>query len=353
MWTAALALTAMLGFTAEPTLKIGSLAPKLQTGKWIQGEPVKNFEKDKVYIVEFWATWCGPCKVSIPHLNEIYTKFKDKGLIAIGQDCWEQDESLVQPFVKSMGDKMTYRVALDDKSGSEKGKMAESWMDAAGQDGIPTAFVVDQNGIIAWIGHPMELPEKLIEEVLAGKFDVKKAAADYEMQHKNQAKVQELAAELSKAVQQKDWTEAMAKVDEIAKLVPESQRTGLDMTRFRILAAKGDYTAAYKLAERISDENKSDARIQNALAWEIATDSGLEKRDLNLAEKIAMRANDAAEGKDPDVLDTLARVQFVNDKKADAVASQQKAVDVAEDGLKPALRKTLDSYKKGELPKED
>src|SRR6266700_1142360 len=123
---------------AEASLKVGDPAPKLQVAKWVQGEPVKEFEKGKAYIVEFWATWCGPCRVSIPHLNETHSKFKDKGLIVIGQDCWETDESKVQPFVKKMDDKMTYRVALDDKEGNEKGKMATTWMEAAGQSGIPS-----------------------------------------------------------------------------------------------------------------------------------------------------------------------------------------------------------------------
>src|SRR5512141_3466891 len=119
---------AMLSSAGAASLKVGDPAPKLQVGKWVQGSPVKSFEKDKAYIVEFWATWCGPCRVSIPHLNETYQKYKDKGLVVIGQDCWERDESLVAPFVEKMGDKMTYRVALDDKEGSERGKMAETWM---------------------------------------------------------------------------------------------------------------------------------------------------------------------------------------------------------------------------------
>jgi thiol-disulfide isomerase/thioredoxin len=162
---------------AEPTLKVGDPAPKLQTGKWVQGEPVKDFEKGKAYIVEFWATWCGPCRASIPHLNETYEKFKDKGLIVIGQNCWERDESEVAPFVKKMGDKMTYRVALDDKTSAKDGQMAKTWMEAAGRDGIPSAFLVDTKGVIAWIGHPMELKEQVIEDVLAGKYDAHKAVA--------------------------------------------------------------------------------------------------------------------------------------------------------------------------------
>ena len=170
--TAALfALTAGMTFTlvAGSTLKVGDPAPKLQTGKWVQGDPVKDFAKGKAYIVEFWATWCPPCRASIPHLNETYNKFKDKGLVVIGQDCYEKDETLVAPFVKKMGDKMTYRVALDDKSSDSKGQMAKTWMEAAGRNGIPSAFLVNTKGIVAWIGHPMELKEETIEDALAGK----------------------------------------------------------------------------------------------------------------------------------------------------------------------------------------
>jgi thiol-disulfide isomerase/thioredoxin len=168
---ALLALTVGMtfGLTAAPTLKVGDPAPKLQTGKWVQGEPVKDLAKGKAYVVEFWATWCGPCRASIPHLNETYNKFKDKGLIVIGQNCWERDDSLVEPFVKKMGDKMTYRVALDDKSSDKAGEMAKTWMEAAGRNGIPSAFLVNTKGVIAWIGHPMALKEDTIEDALAGK----------------------------------------------------------------------------------------------------------------------------------------------------------------------------------------
>ena len=175
---ALLAVTAGLTFTlaAGPTLKVGDPAPKLQTGKWVQGDPVKNFEKGKAYIVEFWATWCPPCRTSIPHLNEVHKEFKDKGLIVIGQNVSERDDSGVASFVKKMGDKMTYRVALDDKTSDKDGQMSKTWMEAAGQNGIPCAFLVDTKGVIAWIGHPMQLKEQVIESVLSGKSPVSKGA---------------------------------------------------------------------------------------------------------------------------------------------------------------------------------
>ena len=352
-WAAWAILAAGAAFAAEPTLKVGDPAPKLQTGKWVQGDRVKEFQPGKSYLVEFWATWCGPCRVSIPHLNEIHNKYKDKGLVVIGQDCWETDESLVEPFVKTMGDKMTYRVALDDKEGHEKGKMAETWMTAAALDGIPSAFLVDPKGLVAWIGHPMQLKEKVIEDVLAGKWDVQKAAADYVKQQKNQAQLRVLWGDLNGAMQKKNWDAASAKLDEAEKLLPEDQRDGLGLMRFNVLIGRKDYAAAYKLAGQLSDDHKDDALLQNQLAWQIATDETIEQRDLALAETFAVRANEAARSENAGVLDTLARVLFMRDKKDQAIDLQEKAVKLADGDLKTNLQRSLDSYRKGELPKSE
>jgi len=365
-WTVfLLALTsfAASALAVTPTLKIGDPAPKLQNGQYVQGDPVKEFEPGKAYIVEFWATWCGPCKASIPHLNDIYTKYKDKGLVVIGQDCWERDDKLVAPFIKTMGDTMTYRIALDDKSAGKPGKMAETWMEAAGQNGIPTAFLIDQKGLVAWIGHPMLLEEKqdIIDQVLAGKYDVAKAAADYAKELVAQAEQEKKAAPLesklkdvSKAMQEKKWDEALEDLAAAEKLVPENQRSdmavNLDMNRFTILIRKKDYPAAYKLALKISDAHKDNAMVENLLAWQIITDKTIEKPDLDVAKTLADRANEAAKGKDGGIMDTQARVLFMKGQKEEAIAVETKAVAIADADMKQSLQSSLDSYKKGVLP---
>jgi thiol-disulfide isomerase/thioredoxin len=346
-------LAALVGLTfsgyAANSLKIGDSAPKLQVGQWIQGDPVKEFTTGKVYVVEFWATWCGPCKASIPHLNALYQQYKDK-VTVIGQDVSERDESGVAAFVKKMGTNMTYRVALDDKSKDPGGAMNTTWMEAAGQNGIPTAFIVNQQGRIAWIGHPMEMTEKLWDDVLSGHYDVAKAAADYEKANADQERMQQLEMKLRAAVQSEKWDEANAALDEIEKVDPENA-TSVQVMRFQILLAQKKYDDAYKLAQSTSDAHLDELPVQATLAHTIISQPGLEKRDTALAEKLAERANKASAGKEPVVLELLARAQFMNGKKKDAITTEQKALDAAEPGEQAdVIKNNLKSYQDGKLP---
>ncbi len=341
----------------EAKLTIGDPAPKLQVARWVQGEPVGELKPGTVYIVEFWATWCGPCRDSIPHLNDLWLKFKDRGVVVIGQDVREQNEDKVEAFVKKMGDRMTYRVALDDKSQAKPelgkppgGYMADHWMKAAEQRGIPTAFVVNQAGRIAWIGHPMGLNEQLLMEILTDKFDMATYAREYEKQHQEQKQYLDLLDKLIRAERGKDWDVAAAALDEIMRVRPNEQ-VGFASHRLLILFGQRKYNDAYKFAKAFSDNHPTDVCRQNMLAWTIATQESLEPRLLALAEKIAGRANQAAHGKVPYVLDTLARIQFRNGKTNEAVVTGQKAADLATDEEeKNFYRKCLADYQQGKLP---
>lgn len=141
---------------AEVTLKEGSAAPAIQMTEWIKGSPVTGFERGKVYIVEFWATWCPPCRESIPHLTELQKKHKNVltviGVAGSERKGKEGDDRLtkLRDFVKKQGDKMDYTIGFDADR-----KMVNSWMKPAGQNGIPCSFIVGADGKIAWIGNPL------------------------------------------------------------------------------------------------------------------------------------------------------------------------------------------------------
>ncbi len=140
--------TGAQGPDPEATLKVGDTAPKLEVAEWVKGDEVK-FEPGKVYVVEFWATWCPPCRKSIPHLTELQEKYKDRQVTIIGVTM--EESGTVKPFVEKQAEKMVYTVAID-----AEGKTSKAYMDAVGARGIPHAFVIDKEGKLAWHGHPMD-----------------------------------------------------------------------------------------------------------------------------------------------------------------------------------------------------
>ena len=330
------------------TLNIGDPAPPLQFSQWVQGDPVRTFDRQHVYLVEFWATWCVPCRSSIPRLNDFWRKFKDHDLVVIGADISEPDDHAVPAFLAKMGDQLTYPVALDDKSQDKNGAMAAHWMQAAGLNGIPTAFVVDRQGRIAWIGHPLALQESAIAQILAGQFDVTAYAREYARQQEALERRQELSQRLHQALAGKDWAAADDALTGLEKLLPAD--AGYQLARVQIQLGRKDYAGACKHAAEASDAHPDNVNLQNGLAWMLAVTKGVDPAGLALAEKIALRANTAAQGKNSQVLDTLARAQFLNGHTSEAAASERKAVALAPEQEKTFLKRVLTDYQVGLLP---
>jgi len=287
---------------ASPWDKLGKPAAPLTGLQWIKGGPVE-MKKGSVYVVEFWATWCPPCRTSIPHLTELQHQFKDRGVTIIGVS--KETADIVTPFVEEeTAGKMDYTVAID----SEK-RVYKGYMDAFGVGGIPHAFIVGKDGNLLWHGHPMAGMDGVLEEVVAGQFDYvayakKKAAEDKERAH-------------------------------VLKLYKDYFAT-----------VSTDGSEAAKIGLQLVD-GSDNAMMLNALAWKILTDVPENDRDLELARQAAAKAVKLTEEKNPSVLDTYALALYELGKKyvGQAVAYQTRAVELTNDERSQAsLKKALDRY---------
>ena len=94
--------------------------------------------RGKVVILDFWATWCGPCKATIPEMNKLYKKYQDKGVVILGISMDEDGWDVVNPFLTKVN--FEYPVLLSEP---DKMKGYEDRLDA-----LPTAIIIDKEGKI-------------------------------------------------------------------------------------------------------------------------------------------------------------------------------------------------------------
>lgn len=319
---------------AQPRLKIGDPAPSLEIESWIKGEPVTEFRSGHVYVVEFWATWCPPCKKSIPHLTELQKTYEDAATI-IGISAKDANgESLdkVAKYVTSAGKSMEYTVAFDDGS-----KTNQAYMVAARQRGIPTAFVVDQQGKIVWIGHPLMGLDDVLERVVKGEFDPQ-----------GTQKGDALVKEIHGLIRDQRPDEAMSRIDTLIALDPRKYGQYAAVKFQHLLTIRKDRAAAYEYAKDITTGVlKDSARAHADIAWAILTDPESASRKLDVALALATRAAELSERKDASVLDTLARAQFENGEHGNAIATQKLAIAIAKPADVNRMTEKLAEYEAG------
>ena len=310
-----------------PTLNIGDTPPEFDIQYWAKGTPISEFEKGNVYLLDFWATWCGPCKAIMPHLSELQAEHEDDGLRVVGVSIWEsgRDENggrtklqgeahakHVQKFVDANSDRMEYTVASGDE------KIENDWMRAAHQNGIPTVMIVDRDGVIGWIGYGTD-PSMVdnLEAILDGTQDLEAA---------KEARLASMREEFA------------------------MQSGGDYFQIFADLASK-DKEKAAAFGQALTETMFADSpQGLNAVAWTFVENPGWNEDAVSYALKIARRASDLTNNEDPNILDTVAWAQYRTGDAEGAAETERKAIELLGDNQQAvdAFTESLHTFENGD-----
>ena len=308
-----------------PALSLGSKAPMPEIEFVVRGDRPRFFEPGRVYVIEFWATWCGPCRKSMPHLTRIAEEFADRGVTVVGIS--DEDEPTVRAFLEKdeWRQKARYVLCADPDRSTHR-----AYMEAAGQQGIPTAFLVKE-GTVQWIGHPSQLDGPLAK-VLDGTWDWKAAKATFDDAMAEERAGLAKRTAMAAAMEGRDWDRALAMLDaEVAAAPPgEAQEWRAQKAQVLLLAGRGD--AAYALCAEVV---KADPGMRAWLAASVLRMPDVPDRRPDVA--IGWLEALAREGgqPQPQVLSELAYAWTLKGDRAKALGFARQALDAAR-GLGPS-----------------
>ena len=216
----------------QPALEVGDMLPPVAITELSQAQAGSFSEfYGRVVLLEFFAYWCGPCALSVPHLNELQKKYGARGFSVVAVTTESAKKTL--PWIEKNGVEYTW--------GRDAGELHRLFQVRT----IPSAALIDSFGMVQWIGDPRRLREETIEGALAAAF----AQPVWEWP--------EDARPLAQLLERGEFATAL---QEAAKL---PAREGFDpqalvrsriaplVTRFEGLVERSEYTDAFRLGERL------------------------------------------------------------------------------------------------------
>lgn len=284
------------GTQTEPSAPSASATSHQQTlslpesglpAEWLQGEPVVRWEKDKVYIFEFWATWCGPCLAAIPHIEAIHqdTLRKKLPVQIIGVNIRDRaDPKTLKNFLAKRSTPPTYTIAVDTKKNTEA-----EWLKPLKVVGIPFAFAV-KNGNVLWKGHPMRLSSEIVNAMTRPDFSADFVKSPRERVSEAQKRVQEIATLFSEGKTETAETELQKLLGDLS--VPERQKIeALEIPVYQALKNE-DFRKLNACLRRLADAFPESFQCQLRVANFIQNtdDVPAEERNLALALECLERA---------------------------------------------------------------
>lgn len=318
-------------------VEIGDPAPPLSIKSWVKGEPV-DLAKDaskRVHLVEFWATWCPPCKASIPLLTTYQKKFgKDLSIVAVTDpDTDRNTPSMIKEFVKDQGSQMDYIVAMDDRSATTNAYMGSDVV------GIPQAYVVGRDGKVAWAGSPLDPGlDKVLREVIDGKYDLAAAKASVGLEQQLEKKFSALDRAYQMGQMDTVWTGLI----EITQLDP-SNAMAMELLAGIYVSEPDRKDAMRTWAKEHISKNASNSEAMGVLGLTLCRIDDFTLRMPDLSIEAGKAAYESAK-KDHRAIQVYARSLYEIGALDKAITLQQEAVSAASEDDKQDAKNILAFY---------
>ncbi|MBN2616620.1 MAG: TlpA family protein disulfide reductase [Bacteroidales bacterium] len=178
---------------AQSTIKVGERAPEIHITNWIKNVPADQELNNKYIVLEFWATWCGPCIAAVPHMNKLQQEFHPKDLYYLSMT----DESAAQ-IERTLKRIHFSSIVVTDTTTQTQINFGDG---VKGLEAFPLTVLINKNGIIEWIGEPQKLDAKMMSKFLSNSLTANsKPGID---EHHTQQGVQE-ALSFKDLLQKKD-----------------------------------------------------------------------------------------------------------------------------------------------------
>jgi thiol-disulfide isomerase/thioredoxin len=324
----------------------GDPAPSIAELVSVSGEKLERFEPGTIYVIDFWATWCGPCIKAMPHMSELAKKYKDKSVKVHGISIWETEMRADKALVDRVRDfvQTSETIAYPISYGGDNGDLARRWMNGAGRSTIPTVFVIDKEGKIAWIGHPMMGLDDALAKIVAGTFDPAKEQEAAKQREDNRQIGMRMATRLQQRVQAKDWDAALEIADNIIEIDPV-MFAPTSVAKMRILVKELKDAKLAKEWGNVSVEKFKGSSLALREQARLLLESEGDLRDLDLARRLAEAAVAAAPADETETFLVLASVQAAAGDNAGARATLELARGKASDADKEVIRSRLESLK--------